>query len=335
MGPISKNQTATTQICDYAINANLNIIVYFGWFDTNYTWQIPWLDTAKQEYGSKLLGIYYHDEPGGIQIDYDWPRYFDYLRYYYENTSIYQSHTKILELFKNNTLPKNYTQASKVYVDSLRTDSGLQELKNRKIPSITSEYALHWFDYLSGYDIILSQIGWNISSIQNIALTRGAAKIQGKTWGIMITWTYNTPPYLNSGEEIYKEMTNAYKAGAKIISIFNYPQIENNSFGILKEEHFQAIERFWNNYIQEENESRGSIKAQASLVLPKDYGWGMRSTEDRIWYWNSDEQTQQIWITLQNLLEEYNLNLDIVYDDPNFPLNNHYQKIFYWNMTTK
>ena len=67
-GPISKNQTATTQICDYTVNANLNIIVYFGWFDTNYTWQIPWFDTAKQEYGSKLLGIYYYDEPGGIQI---------------------------------------------------------------------------------------------------------------------------------------------------------------------------------------------------------------------------------------------------------------------------
>lgn len=47
-GPISKNQTATTQICDYAVNADLNLIVYFGWFDTNYTWQIPWLDTAKQ-----------------------------------------------------------------------------------------------------------------------------------------------------------------------------------------------------------------------------------------------------------------------------------------------
>ncbi|MCJ7714342.1 hypothetical protein MUO66_07800, partial [Candidatus Bathyarchaeota archaeon] len=33
-GPISKNQTATTQICDYAVNADLNLIVYFGWFDT-------------------------------------------------------------------------------------------------------------------------------------------------------------------------------------------------------------------------------------------------------------------------------------------------------------
>jgi len=334
-GPISKNHTATTQICDYAVNADLNIIVYFGWFDTNYTWQIPWLDTAKQQYGNKLLGIYYYDEPGGIQIDYDWPHYFDWLRYYYENTSIYQAHTQILELFKNGTLPKNYTQASKVYVKALKTDSGLQELKNRKIPAITSEYALPWFDYLGGYDIILSQIGWNISSTQNIALTRGAAKIQEKFWGIMITWTYNTPPYLSSGEEIYVEMIDAYKSGAKIISIFNYPQIENNPYGILEEEHFQALERFWNNYILQKNEEWNSIKAQTAFVLPKDYGWGMRSTSDRIWYWNSDEQTQQIWSALQELLEEYGLNLDIVYDDPDFPIGNQYQEIFYWNMTTK
>ena len=71
------------------------------------------------------MGIYYYDEPGGIQVDYDWPHYFDYLRYNFENTSMYRSHTQILELFKNGTLPKNYTQASKVYVDLLRTDSGL------------------------------------------------------------------------------------------------------------------------------------------------------------------------------------------------------------------
>ena len=70
-------------------------------------------------------------------------------------------------------------------------------------------------------------------------------------------------------------------------------------------------------------------------MLPKDYGWGLRSTSDRIWYWNSDEQTQQIWSALQELLEEYGLNLDIVYDDPDFPIGNQYQKIFYWNMTTK
>jgi len=151
----------------------------------------------------------------------------------------------------------------------------------------------------------------------------------------MITWTYNTPPYLSSGEEIYVEMIDAYKSGAKIISIFNYPQIENNPYGILEEEHFQALERFWNNYILQKNEEWNSIKAQTAFVLPKDYGWGMRSTSDRIWYWNSDEQTQQIWSALQELLEEYGLNLDIVYDDPDFPIGNQYQEIFYWNMTTK
>ncbi|MCW3997566.1 MAG: hypothetical protein NWF10_03235 [Candidatus Bathyarchaeota archaeon] len=333
-GPISKNQTATTQICDYAVNKGLNIIVFFGWFDTDYPWQLPWLDVAKQQYGDKFLGVYYYDEPGGIQVDYDWPHYFDYLRYYYENTSLYQTHTQILAEFKNGTFPKNYTQAATVYIHTLKTDSGLQELKNRKIPSITSEYALHWFDYLGGFDILLSQLGWNTSSAQSIALARGAARIQEKSWGVMITWTYDNPPYLSSGEEIYEQMVDAYKAGAQIISIFNYPQIEDNPFGILKEEHFQALELFWNNYIQQKPESWGSLKAQVALVLPKDYGWGMRSPTDRIWYWNSDEQSQQIWNIFQDLLLEYDLELDIIYDDPIFSLDDKYQTLYYWNITS-
>jgi len=343
-GPISKNQTATTQICDYAVDKGLNIIVFFGWFDTDYPWQIPWLETVKQQYGDKFLGVYYYDEPGGIQVDWDWPHYFDWMRYFYEDTELYQTHATILEQYKAGTLPKNYTQASTVYVESLKTDSGLQKLKNLKIPSITSEYALHWFSYQGGYNLLLSQIGWNISSSHSIALARGAAENLNKEWGVMITWTYDETPYLASGEQIYSEMVDAYKTGAKIISIFNYPYAEidhydplinTNPYGTLQDEHFQALEQFWNDYIQQQPALWGSIKSEAALVLPKDYGWGMRSATDRIWYWPSDEQTTPLWNLYHDLLSQYSMKLDIVYEDPTISFNNKYQEIYYWNTTTQ
>ncbi|MDH5691351.1 MAG: hypothetical protein OEY81_07995, partial [Candidatus Bathyarchaeota archaeon] len=55
-GPISKNETATNIICDYAVDAGLDFIVFFGWFDTAYPWQIPWLNFAKEQWGDRFLG---------------------------------------------------------------------------------------------------------------------------------------------------------------------------------------------------------------------------------------------------------------------------------------
>ena len=64
------NGTSLTEVCDYAISQGLNIIVYFSFIShIIYPWQIPWIEEAKQRWGSKLLGIYLFDEPGGKQID--------------------------------------------------------------------------------------------------------------------------------------------------------------------------------------------------------------------------------------------------------------------------
>jgi hypothetical protein len=57
--PISNNETATTEICDYAVASGLNIIVNLGvnWTYTRiWTWQFPWFESAKQRYGDRFLG---------------------------------------------------------------------------------------------------------------------------------------------------------------------------------------------------------------------------------------------------------------------------------------
>ena len=66
------------------------------------------------------------------------------------------------------------------------------------------------------------------------------------------------------------------------IIIFNYPtDPPGNPYGILTEEHFDAIKQFWK-YMQENPDKHGTLKAEAALVLPKNYAWGMRSIDDKI-----------------------------------------------------
>ncbi len=128
-------------------------------------------------------------------------------------------------------------------------------------------------------------------------------------------------------------MTLAYENGAKYVIVFNYPTITGNSFGDLRQEHFDALKQFWSK-IQTDCKSNG-YSAQNVLILPKDYGWGMRSPDDKIWgLWGPDDKSPQIWNTTQTLLTRYFPNLDIVYDDPQFPLEGNYSKIYYWNSTT-
>ena len=228
-------------------------------------------------------------------------------------------------------IPQNYDEAAEGFVNVLQHT--VQGLKNQSITTFTSDYALYWFDYLAGYDVVLAHFGWNHTLAQDIALVRGAARLQNKRWGAVITWKYWEPPYLDSGEEIFRQMCMAYEAGAEYIVIFNYA--ETNPSGIMADEHFEALERFWNDVVTNPEIVHGSIKAEAVLVLPKDYGWGMRHPEDDIWgLWGPDEKSPQIWEFSRNLLAQYGLGLDIVYDDPAFPVAGKYPQIYYWNHTS-
>jgi len=328
-GPISKNETAINEICDYAVAAGLHIIAYFGYFDDDCPWQVPWLDFAQERWSDRFLGVYYYDEPGGNQLDFNWSRWFNHLKL--QNASMYRAHESAMEAFLNGSLASNYDLAAKIYMDIIKDDSGIRELKNRSITIFTSDYALYWWDYLGGYDVLLAQLGWNETLSKSIGLIRGAARMQNKPWGTIITWKYDEPPYLDNGENIYQQMLLSYKAGAEYVVVFNYPKMEGNPYGILTDEHFEALERFWNDVITLPQSTHGSIEAEAALVLPENYGWGLRHSGDRIWCWPAGESTQSLWELSQSLLTEYDMRLDIIYDSPDFPAAGKYEKIFYWN----
>ena len=62
------NGTALNQICSYAVNSGLNIIVYFA--NGIPTINVPsFIESAQASWGSHFLGIYYDDEPGGKMLD--------------------------------------------------------------------------------------------------------------------------------------------------------------------------------------------------------------------------------------------------------------------------
>jgi hypothetical protein len=158
--------------------------------------------------------------------------------------------------------------------------------------------------------------------------------LQDKSWGTIITWTYTQSPYLASGEEVFDQMRLSYECGADYVVVFNYAKDLNGPYGTLLEEHFRALDLFWREVVKNPKVAHGGIKAEVALVLPKDFGWGMRKPTDTIWgLWNADSTAQQVWAQVQSKLAEFNSRLDIVYDDPAFPVAGKYIQVFYWNQT--
>ena len=308
-GPASKNQTLLDEICEYAVDSGLSIIVYFGKFDLD--WQSLWVGGADERWGSRFLGVYFFDEPAGSlldSIDEMW------------NVSLGE-------------MPKNYDEMAEYFVECWQTMPGLVTVKESLGSglSFTSDYALYWFDYLAGYDVVFAEFGWNHSRVQDVALVRGAARVQGKEWGVMVTWTYNNPPYIGSGEELYDDLVYAYDNGAKYFVVFNYPEI--NEYGILEDEHFLGLERFWQKICVDSGHV--PVVADTVLVLPNNYGWGMRYVDDSIWgLWEADSKSVQIWDVSRRLLSVHAPFLDIVYDDEGFLLEDYYSEIVYWNSTS-
>ncbi len=310
------------EVCDYVYDAGLYFYVFFisihyesegdHIFRYNYYPHI-WIARAKEKYGDKFLGAYAMDEPGGNQLD-----------------------AGSFQLVKE---AKDQTEAAEVYLEWLyiHIEYYLYARECEDITVLTSDYGLYWFDYKAGYDTILAEFAWNHSRPLHVALCRGAANVQNKEWGVMVTWTYNHVPYIVSGDELYEDLISAYHNGAKYVVIFDHPDTDYSEYGILTDEHFDALEKFWD-YVNDNPSNHGTVKATAAYVLPENFGFGFRSVDDNIWgLWSADtdERVEKIWGDVNQLLEEYGFRLDIVYSDPEFndDLQQRYDEVFFWNET--
>ena len=270
-----------------------------------------WIAEAKEKYGDKFLGAYTMDEPGGNQLD--------------------SGPFQLVEAAKDET------EAAKSFVDLLNFNINyfLNAGECDDIKVLTSEYSLYWYDYKAGYDTVLVEFAWNHSRPLNVALCRGAAKAHNKDWGVMVTWTYNGPPYIVSGDELYNDLVSGYQNGAKYVVIFDHPATNYSDYGILTDEHFDALENFWN-YRSNNPDKHETTQASAVYVLPENFGFGLRRAEDKIWgLWeaDTDARVNKIWKDVNQLVDDYGFGLDIIYSDPELDsdIANRYDQVFWWN----
>jgi hypothetical protein len=302
---ITSESEKLDETCQYLYDKGLDFIVYT---ENDYYKQLQnqWNEEARERWNSHFLGYYLFDEPGGKQLDQD--RYWQLV----EDAENFTDAAKQFEITYRMILNfYNYTESTNATL-------------------FTSDYALYWFDYKAGYDVMFAEFGWNYSRQLNVALNRGAATMLNKDWGVMIAWTYNHPPYVESGKELYDDLLLAYNNGAKYILLFD--SNENYTEGILEEEHFEALERFWQ-YAKNNPRSNAQVEERVAFVLPEGFGYGFRGPNDKIWgLWEADSLSLEISYHLGALLEQYGSNLDIIYDD-DIDYDVPYNQYIIWNGT--
>jgi hypothetical protein len=307
------NTTTLSVISDYVYAKGLSFLVYTD--DPHYPTR-QWLQYANNTYGEKFMGIYFYDEAGGKQLD--------------------------QAKYPAVTSAANYSDAATQFVTTMNWWLGNNSfsaarglVNNEDYRFYTSDYALYWWDYQAGYDVVFAEFGerggnWTYSRQLNVALCRGAATAQDRDWGIMITWSYVEPPYMESGTKLYNDMVLAYQNGAKYIVVFDTN--ENWTQNVLMQEHLDAMKQFWE-YAQNNPRTENSVDVRTAAVLPKDYAYGFRGPTDKIWgLWQADELTVNISTNVLNLLETYGGSLDLIY-----PIANQsslgYREIINWNYT--
>jgi hypothetical protein len=309
---ITYNVTRLDEICKYVYDRGMYFMIYLHPLEDpkRLDEQRQWVEDARTRWEQRFLGLYAYDEVGGNQID--------------------QTEYRLIEK------ADNYTDAADKYVNNLKQvlrHTREDPISSGNLTLFTSDYVLYWFDYKAGYDVVLAEFGWNNSRQLNVALDRGAATVQSKEWGVMITWTYNHPPYIESGTELYEDLTLAYNNGAKYILVFDTNK--NHTEGTLEKEHLEALEQFWQ-YTKDNPRNNLHIENQVAFVLPKGYGYGLRGPNDTIWgLWEADALSLEISQHLDSLLKEHGTKLDIIYDDEIDYSNAStlYSKYIFWNGT--
>ncbi len=310
-----------TRVCDYLYQKGFSFIIYIGFGPAMPNGpSMQFFRTTAEKWGEKFLGAYIFDEPGGKQLDYA------------PGTAHYSD--------KPVKQADNYSDAAKQYVDILfqyavhYAGPTYYDVPNLKV--FTSDYALYWFDYLSGYNVVLGEFVGNESRQLTIARCRGAANVHLMNWGTMITWKYDQAPFLEDAEQLYTDMILAYENGAKYVVVFNSPanQTATTDLGILTSQHLNTMKRFWT-YVTTHPYPDG-YQAEIAYVLPRDYGFGFRGPEDNIWgIWPADGLAPKIWSDTNTLIAQHGKKIDVVYETliDNLPTRLMYKQLIYWNGT--
>ena len=109
---------------------------------------------------------------------------------------------------------------------------------------------------------------------------------------------------------------------------------EGYTGGILEQEHFDALEQFWE-YVKANPRRNDQNSDRVAYVLPKDFGYGFRGPNDKIWgLWVADAFSFEVSENLGKLLDQYDSELDIIYDE-GLELDSTYSKYIFWNGTTR
>jgi hypothetical protein len=321
---ITHNFTKLNEACQYIYDKGMYFMIYAHpiYDPEELLVQCQWIVDAKPRWGDQFLGLYAYDEPGGRQLD----------------------NATVKLLMDEDWFADNYTDAADKYVNELTliiNHTINDQMCGAGLPLFTSDYALYWFDYKSEYEAVFAEFGWNYSRQLNVALCRGAANVQNKDWGAILTWTYTQWPYLESGSELYNDMVLAYENGAKYIIVFDTN--ENYTHSILDKDaegnyeaqgHYDALKQFWQ-YVEDNPRSSDPIRNRVAYVLPEGYGYGFRGPDDKIWgLWEADEFSLEISTELGSLLDRYQNRLDIIYDDGLEAGNSYgYSRLIFWNGT--
>ena len=305
-----------TRVCDHMYNKGLSFIIYVG-FGEGAEDAPPrgpsaeFFANAIQWYGDKFLGVYLFDEVGGKLMD--------------------DAHSV------NVTLAKTYSEAAILYTHHLNYYLGniSQFYAPAEFRLYSSDYALYWYDYVAGYDVIFTEYVGNYSRQIATGLGRGAAKTLGKDWGVMVTWGHDFEPFRKDPDLLYNDMVLAYQNGARYIMAFNSPgNFEPAEFGGLTAEHLVRMQQFWD--YAHTHPPVDPYPANTAYVLPRDYGYGFRGPDDKIWgKWDADSLSPVVWNDVHHLLDMYVLNLDIVYETriAEQPINLPYRQQVFWNRT--